>query len=220
MVRQPVILLRRFGNSQRLCRETGRGIRGIATRAPTRWLPDPTTDHRIGQRTHSRRTRTRQRSLGSWRSYGPIGPGPRSPSGSILVGTGSNTLGCMADVGEGWTMEMLEAASEKGCTLHPSAMEPDAAGRIQKSMSDSQAMEVLRKSLGHPLDRAKTVRCKKQEAAADTRHDEPVSRVLLLTRCPPPLDTPGSLFCCYCQTCKYSHGHLGIVRSSLVHGMD
>jgi hypothetical protein len=26
-------------------------------------------------------------------------------------------------------------------------------------MSDSQAMDVLRKSLGHPLDRAKTVRC-------------------------------------------------------------
>jgi hypothetical protein len=97
-----------------------------------------------------------------------------SPSGSILVGTGSYTLGCMADVGEGWTMEMVEAASEKGS--HPSAMEPDAAGRIQKSMSDSQAMEVLRKSLGRPLDRAKTVRCKKQEAAtADTRHDEPLS---------------------------------------------
>jgi hypothetical protein len=84
-----------------------------ATRAPTRWLPDPTTGLAIGQRTHSRRTRTRQRSLGSWRSYGPIGPGPRSPSGSILVGTGSYTLGCMTDVGEGWTMEMLEAASEK-----------------------------------------------------------------------------------------------------------
>ena len=93
-----------------------------------------------------------------------------------------------------------------------------ANDQTQKSMSDSQAMEVLRKSLGHPLDRAKAVRCKKQEAAADTRHNEPVSRVLLLTR-PPPLDTPGSLFCRYSQTCKYSHGYLGIVRSSL-HGMD
>jgi hypothetical protein len=83
----------------------------MATRAPTRWLPDPTTGLAIGQRTYSRRTR--QRSLGSWRSYGPIGPGSRSPIGSILVGTGSYTLGCMADVGEGWTMEMLETASDK-----------------------------------------------------------------------------------------------------------
>lgn len=34
-----------------------------------------------------------------------------------------------------------------------------ASDWTQKSMSDSQAMDVLRKSLGHPLDHAKTVRC-------------------------------------------------------------
>lgn len=34
-----------------------------------------------------------------------------------------------------------------------------ASDWTQKSMSDSQAMDFLRKSLGHPLDHVKTVRC-------------------------------------------------------------
>jgi hypothetical protein len=39
------------------------------------------------------------------------------------------TLGCKADVGEAWTMDMLEAAINKGA--HPSALQPKAAGQLR-----------------------------------------------------------------------------------------
>ena len=40
------------------------------------------------------------------------------------------TVGCRADVGEGWTLEMLDAAILKGS--HPSAMEPEAAAQLRE----------------------------------------------------------------------------------------
>jgi hypothetical protein len=39
------------------------------------------------------------------------------------------TLGCKADVGEAWTMDMLETAINKGA--HPSSLQPDAAGQLR-----------------------------------------------------------------------------------------
>jgi hypothetical protein len=39
------------------------------------------------------------------------------------------TVGCPADVGEQWTMEMIEAAIRHGA--HPSAMQPEAAAQLR-----------------------------------------------------------------------------------------
>ena len=47
------------------------------------------------------------------------------------------TVGCRADVGEGWTMDMLEAAIAKGA--HPSAMEPEASAQLQEEMLEKVA---------------------------------------------------------------------------------
>jgi hypothetical protein len=47
----------------------------------------------------------------------PSGPALDHPAAPLLLELA--TLGCMADVGEGWMMEMLEATIEKGS--HPSA---------------------------------------------------------------------------------------------------
>jgi hypothetical protein len=55
----------------------------------------------------------------------PSGEALDHPAGPLLLELA--TLGCPAEVGEGWSMAMLEAAIEKG--LHPSAM----AGRTRGS---------------------------------------------------------------------------------------
>jgi hypothetical protein len=65
----------------------------------------------------------------------PPGPALDHPAAPLLLEMA--TLGCMADVGKGWTMEMLEAAIEKG--LHPSAMEPDAAGQLREETLEKVA---------------------------------------------------------------------------------
>ena len=52
------------------------------------------------------------------------------------------TLGCPAEVGEGWSMEMLEAAIEKGS--HPSAMEPEAAGQLRTETLEKVAQGYAR----------------------------------------------------------------------------
>jgi hypothetical protein len=58
----------------------------------------------------------------------PSGEALNHPAAPLLLELA--TLGCPAEVGEGWSMEMLEAAIEKGS--HPSAMEPEAAGKHWK----------------------------------------------------------------------------------------
>ena len=50
------------------------------------------------------------------------------------------TLGCTANVGEGWTLEMLETAIKK--ESHPSAMVPEAAGQLQ-----SETLEKVAKAM-------------------------------------------------------------------------
>jgi hypothetical protein len=57
----------------------------------------------------------------------PSGEALNHPAAPLLLELA--TLGYPAEVGEGWSMEMLEAAIEKGS--HPSAMEPEAAGQLR-----------------------------------------------------------------------------------------
>jgi hypothetical protein len=58
----------------------------------------------------------------------PTGEALEHPAAPLLLELA--TVGCWADVGEGWTLEMLDAAILKGS--HPSAMEPEAAAQLRE----------------------------------------------------------------------------------------
>jgi hypothetical protein len=58
----------------------------------------------------------------------PTGEALEHPAAPLLLEIA--TLGCRADVGEEWTLEMLDAAISKGS--HPSAMEPEAAAQLRE----------------------------------------------------------------------------------------
>ena len=69
------------------------------------------------------------------RKYQSVFKGLMAPSGAALDHPAAPlllelaTLGCHADIGDAWTMEMLEEAIKKGA--HPSAMEPVPAAQLR-----------------------------------------------------------------------------------------
>ena len=69
------------------------------------------------------------------RKYQSVFKGLMAPSGAALNHPAAPlllelaTLGCPADIGEAWTLEMLEEAIRKGA--HPSAMEPEPAAQLR-----------------------------------------------------------------------------------------
>jgi hypothetical protein len=52
------------------------------------------------------------------------------------------TIGCRAEVGEGWMIQVLEAAIKKGS--HPSAMEPEAAAQLREETLEKVAQGYAR----------------------------------------------------------------------------
>jgi hypothetical protein len=56
----------------------------------------------------------------------PLGPALKHPAATLLLEL--VTLGCSSDMGNQWTLEMLDAALAKG--THPSAMVPEAAEQL------------------------------------------------------------------------------------------
>jgi hypothetical protein len=82
------------------------------------------------------------------RKYQNTFKGLMAPSGEALLHPAAPllleiaTLGCKADVGEAWTMEMLEAAIKKGA--HPSALQPDAAGQLWEETLEKVAQGYAR----------------------------------------------------------------------------
>jgi hypothetical protein len=56
----------------------------------------------------------------------PSGPALEHPAAPLLLELA--TLGCVTDVGDQWTMELVEAAIKHGA--HPSALLPEAAAQL------------------------------------------------------------------------------------------
>jgi hypothetical protein len=82
------------------------------------------------------------------RKYQQVFKGLMAPSGEALHHPAAPlllelaTVGCHADVGEGWTMDMLEAAIAKGS--HPSAMEPEASAQLREETLEKVAQGYAR----------------------------------------------------------------------------
>jgi hypothetical protein len=82
------------------------------------------------------------------RKYQKVFKGLMAPSGKVLNHPAAPlllelaTVGCQADVGEGWTLAMLEAAITKGS--HPSAMEPEAAAQLREETLEKVAQGYAR----------------------------------------------------------------------------
>ena len=82
------------------------------------------------------------------RKYKQLFRGLMAPSGAALDHPAAPlllelaTLGCAADVGASWTMEMLEAAINKGA--HPSAMTPEASAQLRAETLEKVAQGYAR----------------------------------------------------------------------------
>ncbi len=70
----------------------------------------------------------------------PSGEALNHPAAPLLLELA--TMGCKADVGERWTMDMLEAAIAKGS--HPSAMEPEVATQLRAETLEKVAQGYAR----------------------------------------------------------------------------
>jgi hypothetical protein len=70
----------------------------------------------------------------------PSGPALEHPAAPLLLELA--TMGCHADIGEAWTLEMLEEAIAKGA--HPSAMEPVPAAQLREETLEKVAQGYAR----------------------------------------------------------------------------
>lgn len=88
------------------------------------WLLDDGTDAKHSGLTH---TQSKYKEKIFKGLMAPSGAALDHPAAPLLLELA--TVGCPADVGDQWTMEMIEAAISHGA--HPSAMQPEAAAQLR-----------------------------------------------------------------------------------------
>jgi hypothetical protein len=137
----------------------------------------------------------------------PTGEALEHPAAPLLLELA--TVGCRADVGEGCTLEMLDAAILKGS--HPSAMEPEAAAQLRKEALEKVGQGYARLVQWAELRRAPPKNLKISPIAAIDALQDFSTLIKVLgrqaTHCCKLMEDPG--YICYCNASKLGAGGSG-----------